>query len=197
MDGKRCARSVVCWQPLGMASTPLPHRLREPTPQETLGEWPCNGYHQRLDIGRCIMVGTTDGFVEAIGNTPLIRLRHLSAATGCHILGKVEFMNPGGSVKDRAALGIVQQAEASGALAPGGTVVEGTAGNTGIGLAHICNAKGYRALIMIAVSTPGSPRAPSTAAAPPSPKGLATAGSPPIRPAPPWTRPSALTTRQP
>ena len=95
------------------------------------------------------MVGMTDGFVEAIGNTPLIRLRGLSQATGCHILGKAEFMNPGGSVKDRAALGIVQQAEASGALVPGGTVVEGTAGNTGIGLAHLCNAKGYRALIVI------------------------------------------------
>ena len=95
------------------------------------------------------MVGMTDGFVEAIGNTPLIRLRRLSAATGCQILGKAEFMNPGGSVKDRAALGIVQQAEASGALVAGGTVVEGTAGNTGIGLAHICNAKGYRALIVI------------------------------------------------
>ena len=95
------------------------------------------------------MVGMTDGFVEAIGNTPLIRLRRLSEATGCQILGKAEFMNPGGSVKDRAALGIVQQAEASGVLVPGGTVVEGTAGNTGIGLAHICNAKGYRALIVI------------------------------------------------
>ncbi|MXW11570.1 MAG: pyridoxal-phosphate dependent enzyme, partial [Synechococcus sp. SB0668_bin_13] len=95
------------------------------------------------------MVGMTDGFVEAIGNTPLIRLRRLSEATGCQILGKAEFMNPGGSVKDRAALGIVQQAEASGALVTGGTVVEGTAGNTGIGLAHICNAKGYRALIVI------------------------------------------------
>ena len=95
------------------------------------------------------MVGTTDGFLEAIGNTPLIRLRRLSEATGCQILGKAEFMNPGGSVKDRAALGIVQQAEAAGELIPGGTVVEGTAGNTGIGLAHICNAKGYRALIVI------------------------------------------------
>ena len=95
------------------------------------------------------MVGMTDGFVEAIGNTPLIRLRRLSEATGCQILGKAEFMNPGGSVKDRAALGIVQQAESSGALLPGGTVVEGTAGNTGIGLAHICNARGYRALIVI------------------------------------------------
>ncbi|KKZ10524.1 MAG: cysteine synthase [Candidatus Synechococcus spongiarum 142] len=94
-------------------------------------------------------MGMTDGFVEAIGNTPLIRLRRLSEATGCQILGKAEFMNPGGSVKDRAALGIVQQAEASGALVAGGTVVEGTAGNTGIGLAHICNAKGYRALIVI------------------------------------------------
>jgi len=95
------------------------------------------------------MVGITGGFVEAIGNTPLIHLRRLSEATGCQILGKAEFMNPGGSVKDRAALGIVEQAEAAGALTAGGTVVEGTAGNTGIGLAHICNAKGYRTLIVI------------------------------------------------
>ena len=97
----------------------------------------------------CVVMGITDGFIEAIGNTPMIHLKHLSAATGCDILGKAEFMNPGGSVKDRAALGILQGAEASGALRPGGTVVEGTAGNTGIGLTHICNAKGYRALIVI------------------------------------------------
>lgn len=98
---------------------------------------------------RSVVMGTTGGFIEAIGNTPMIHLRQPSAATGCNILGKAEFMNPGGSVKDRAALGILQQAEASGALLPGGTVVEGTAGNTGIGLTHICNAKGYRALIVI------------------------------------------------
>jgi cysteine synthase A len=91
----------------------------------------------------------TRGFVETIGNTPLIRLNSFSDATGCEILGKAEFLNPGGSVKDRAALSIIQEAEASGQLKPGGTVVEGTAGNTGIGLAHICNAKGYKCLIVI------------------------------------------------
>ncbi|MFY8149832.1 MAG: cysteine synthase A [Prochlorococcaceae cyanobacterium] len=91
----------------------------------------------------------TEGFVGAVGHTPLIRLHTLSELTGCEILGKAEFMNPGGSVKDRAALGILQEAEAEGLLAPGGTVVEGTAGNTGIGLTHLCNARGYRALIVI------------------------------------------------
>ena len=87
------------------------------------------------------------GFADAIGNTPLIRLRQLSEETGCEILGKAEFMNPGGSVKDRAARWIIDAAERSGALQPGGVVVEGTAGNTGIGLAHVCNARGYRLLI--------------------------------------------------
>lgn len=94
-------------------------------------------------------MGITRGFVGAVGHTPLIRLEHFSALSGCEILGKAEFMNPGGSVKDRAALGILQAAEASGALQPGGTVVEGTAGNTGIGLAHLCNARGYRCVIVI------------------------------------------------
>ncbi len=89
------------------------------------------------------------GFVAAIGNTPLIRLNSFSDATGCEILGKAEFLNPGGSVKDRAALYIIEDAERRGLLKPGGTVVEGTAGNTGIGLAHICNAKGYKCLIVI------------------------------------------------
>ena len=89
------------------------------------------------------------GFIGAIGNTPLIRLNSVSDETGCEILGKAEFLNPGGSVKDRAALYIIQEAEAKGLLKPGGTVVEGTAGNTGIGLAHICNAKGYKCLIVI------------------------------------------------
>jgi len=89
------------------------------------------------------------GFVGCIGNTPLIRLNSFSDETGCEILGKAEFLNPGGSVKDRAALGIIETAEREGILKPGGTVVEGTAGNTGIGLAHICNAKGYRCLIVI------------------------------------------------
>lgn len=89
------------------------------------------------------------GFVGTVGNTPLIRLNRLSDETGCDILGKAEFLNPGGSVKDRAALYIIKDAEEKGLLKPGGTVVEGTAGNTGIGLAHICNAKGYKCLIII------------------------------------------------
>ncbi|MDJ0536490.1 MAG: cysteine synthase A [Xenococcaceae cyanobacterium MO_207.B15] len=90
-----------------------------------------------------------NGFVGTVGNTPLIRLNSFSDETGCEILGKAEFLNPGGSVKDRAALYIVEDAEKKGLLKPGGTVVEGTAGNTGIGLAHICNAKGYKCLIII------------------------------------------------
>lgn len=90
-----------------------------------------------------------DGFVGTVGNTPLIRLSSFSEETGCEILGKAEFLNPGGSVKDRAALYIIKEAEDKGLLKPGGTVVEGTAGNTGIGLAHICNAKGYKCLIII------------------------------------------------
>ncbi|CAD5965089.1 Cysteine synthase 1 [Planktothrix agardhii] len=90
-----------------------------------------------------------NGFIGTIGNTPLIRLNSFSDETGCEILGKAEFLNPGGSVKDRAALYIIKDAEEKGLLKPGGTVVEGTAGNTGIGLAHICNAKGYKCLIII------------------------------------------------
>ncbi len=89
------------------------------------------------------------GFLDTVGNTPLIRLNRLSDATGCEILGKAEFLNPGGSVKDRAALAIIEDAEASGALKPGGTIVEGTAGNTGIGLALVGNAKGYKTIIVI------------------------------------------------
>ena len=89
------------------------------------------------------------GLEAAIGNTPLIRLRRASDATGCTILGKAEFMNPGGSVKDRAGLAIIQDAERSGALKPGGTVVEGTAGNTGIGLTLVGNARGYRSVIVM------------------------------------------------
>jgi cysteine synthase len=90
-----------------------------------------------------------NGFVGTVGNTPLIRLTSFSEDTGCEILAKAEFLNPGGSVKDRAALYIIEDAEKKGLLKPGGTVVEGTAGNTGIGLAHICNAKGYKCLIII------------------------------------------------
>jgi cysteine synthase A len=91
----------------------------------------------------------TDGFTGSVGNTPLIRLKALSQETGCEILGKAEFMNPGGSVKDRAAKWIVLDAERRGLLKPGGTVVEGTAGNTGIGLAHVCNARGYKCVIVM------------------------------------------------
>src|SRR5437879_1966540 len=90
-----------------------------------------------------------DGIVEAIGNTPLIKLVRASEATGCTILGKAEFMNPGQSVKDRAARQIILEAEKRGEIRPGGLVVEGTAGNTGIGLALVANARGYRTLIVI------------------------------------------------
>lgn len=88
-------------------------------------------------------------FIEAIGNTPLIRINSLSDATGCEILGKAEFLNPGGSVKDRAAWWMIREHELAGRLLPGGTVVEGTAGNTGIGLAHVCNARGYKCVIFM------------------------------------------------
>lgn len=92
---------------------------------------------------------TVPNVVEAVGRTPLIRLNRASDATGCEIWGKAEFMNPGGSVKDRAAISIIRDAEASGALRPGGLIVEGTGGNTGIGLAMIGRALGYRTLIVM------------------------------------------------
>jgi len=90
-----------------------------------------------------------DGFVGTIGNTPLVRLRRLSERTGCEILGKAEFLNPGSSVKDRAAWAIIKDAEERGRLRPGGVIVEGTAGNTGIGLALVARARGYRTVIVI------------------------------------------------
>lgn len=90
-----------------------------------------------------------EGLAAAIGHTPLIRLRRLSDETGCAILGKAEFMNPSGSVKDRAALALIEDAEHEGRLRPGGTVVEGTAGNTGIALAQLCQARGYHCVIVI------------------------------------------------
>ena len=89
------------------------------------------------------------GFVGSVGNTPLIRLNRVSEETGCEILGKAEFLNPGGSVKDRAALAIINDAEKRGALKPGGVIVEGTAGNTGIGLALVAAARGYKCVIVI------------------------------------------------
>ncbi|KAI1432922.1 cysteine synthase (O-acetylserine (thiol)-lyase-like protein) [Xylaria sp. CBS 124048] len=91
--------------------------------------------------------GIAKGLTGAIGNTPLIKLNTISEETGCNVLGKAEFMNPGGSVKDRAALYVVKDAEERGLLKPGGTVVEGTAGNTGIGLAHVCRSRGYKLVI--------------------------------------------------
>ncbi len=94
-------------------------------------------------------VAIRDGFVDAIGDTPMIRLRKASEQTGCTILGKAEFLNPGGSVKDRTAKYIILDAEERGDLRPGGVVVEGTAGNTGIGLALVGNTRGYRTVIVI------------------------------------------------
>ncbi len=93
-----------------------------------------------------------ENFCALIGNTPLVRLRRASEETGCEILGKCEFLNPGQSVKDRAALHIVLDAEERGVLRPGGVVVEGTAGNTGIGLALVGRARGYRTVIVMAES---------------------------------------------
>ena len=89
------------------------------------------------------------GFINAIGKTPLIKLHSVSELTGCNIFGKAEFMNPGGSVKDRAAKAIVEDAESRGLLGPGGLIVEGTAGNTGIGLTMVGNAKGYKSVIVM------------------------------------------------
>src|SRR6202040_2430315 len=89
------------------------------------------------------------GFIDSIGNTPLIKLRAASKATGCNIYGKAEFLNPGGSVKDRAALAIIEDAEKRGQLRPGGVIVEGTAGNTGIGITLVANARGYRSVIVM------------------------------------------------
>ena len=104
-----------------------------------------------LDPSKTTHAAVADGLAGAIGNTPLIRLRRASEATGCTILGKAEFMAPGGSVKDRAALGIIEDAERRGQLIPGqpGIIVEGTAGNTGIGLTLVANARGYQAIIVV------------------------------------------------
>ena len=102
-----------------------------------------------LPAGKRLTMQFANGITEAIGNTPLIKLKRVSAATGCTILGKAEFMNPGQSVKDRAALFIIQDAVRKGELRPGGVIVEGTAGNTGIGLALVGNAMGFRSVIVI------------------------------------------------
>ena len=118
---------------------------------------PCIGTHLTADVrpsvesrgGSRPRPGSFLGVEGHIGRTPLLRLRRVSELTGCDILGKAEFMNPGGSVKDRAALGIIEDAEARGLLRPGATIVEGTAGNTGIGLTMVGQAKGYRTVIVI------------------------------------------------
>jgi cysteine synthase A len=104
---------------------------------------------QELPATPAAAAGTALGFVGAIGNTPLLELPKLSASLGRTILGKAEYLNPGGSVKDRAARGIIEDFERRGLLAPGGTVVEGTAGNTGIGLTLVGNARGYRSVIVM------------------------------------------------
>src|SRR5260370_19748208 len=99
--------------------------------------------------GRGPTMNVRSGFLESIGNTPLIRLRAASDITGCDIYGKAEFLNPGGSIKDRAALAIINDAEQRGQLKPGGVIVEGTAGNVGIGIALVANARGYRSVIVM------------------------------------------------
>ncbi|GAA6052071.1 hypothetical protein JCM3770_006615 [Rhodotorula araucariae] len=126
------ARSALRASPLVRSSTPA---YNPPSPYPSA---PLLPHPHSLPV---------DGFVGAVGNTPLIRINSLSEQTGCEILGKAEFMNPGGSVKDRAALGLVKWAENTGRIKPGGTIVEGTAGNTGIGLAHVCRARGYKCVI--------------------------------------------------
>jgi cysteine synthase len=108
---------------------------------------PCGS--RKLKTRRGPAVNVRSGFLEAIGNTPLIRLRAASDITGCDIYGKAEFLNPGGSIKDRAALAIINDAEQRGQLKPGGVIVEGTAGNVGIGIALVANARGYRSVIVM------------------------------------------------
>ncbi|KAG0707381.1 tryptophan synthase beta subunit-like PLP-dependent enzyme [Suillus ampliporus] len=108
-----------------------------------------SGSQQTQSRGFVTRNSAVDGFTGSVGNTPLIYLKTLSEQTGCKIYGKAEFQNPGGSVKDRAAVSIVRDAEEKGRIKPGGTVVEGTAGNTGIGLAHVCRAKGYKCVIFM------------------------------------------------
>ncbi len=130
-------RVMRCWfrrARSARASLPLPARLQR---------------HSLPAQIRTALMPTTQSVLDLIGNTPLLRLRRASEATGCDILGKAEFLNPGQSVKDRAALWIVRAAERAGTLKPGGTIVEGTAGNTGIGLALVAKALGYRCVIVI------------------------------------------------
>ncbi|CAK3937345.1 cysteine synthase [Lecanosticta acicola] len=130
-----------------LRTIPKPATFRSIRPASTISAAQVNAMNPRgVEISKAQKVAE-NGFVSAIGNTPLIKLQKLSRETKCEILGKAEFQNPGGSVKDRAALFVVEDAEKKGFLKPGGTVVEGTAGNTGIGLAHVCRSKGYKCVI--------------------------------------------------
>src|SRR6185437_3258813 len=141
------AQRPACANRVGeVAVSRSPARPACPTPRSpctlpTINSILCENGANAMDI--------RDGFIGTIGNTPLIKLRRASEATGCTILGKAEFLNPGGSVKDRAALYIIKDAEERGALKPGGVIVEGTAGNTGIGIALVANARGYRTVIVM------------------------------------------------
>jgi cysteine synthase len=124
-------------------STPLARTYATVAPPPLPSSADMTSYNERVSSAQGVVTSLTG----AIGNTPLIKLPTLSKQTGCTILGKAEFQNPGGSVKDRAALYVVKDAEEKGLLKPGGTVVEGTAGNTGIGLAHVCRSRGYKLVI--------------------------------------------------
>lgn len=131
LDG--CLAIYLCRQPFHDTPRMLCSALRRSLAQPT----------------RRFTMRAVEGFTGSVGNTPLIYLKALSEQTGCSIFGKAEFQNPGGSIKDRAAIGIVLDAEKKGLIKPGGTIVEGTAGNTGIGLAHVCRSKGYRCVIFM------------------------------------------------
>src|SRR3984893_6090490 len=120
-----------------------------PLPGDALGPIVSGGHESERTAARRRGMDIRDGFIDTVGKTPLIKLRRASEETGCTILGKAEFLNPGGSVKDRAALFIIKDAEERGLLRPGGVIVEGTAGNTGIGLALVGNARGYRTVIVM------------------------------------------------
>src|SRR3546814_8151319 len=145
--------SDVCSSDLSIRSSPGCSTPPDPR-RDVRRRGSCRGPRRRLGFGMRFrhevgFMDVRDGFIGAIGNTPLIRLKRASEETGCEILGKAEFLNPGGSVKDRAALAIVRDAEEKGRLRPGGVIVEGTAGNHGLGLALVGNALGYRSVIVI------------------------------------------------
>ncbi len=141
-----CADVILRNFPIPLPLKGPSHKQTAALPRHVLWRYlPSTRVNKRQNTGMQIR----DGIIEAIGHTPLIKLERASAATGCIILGKAEFMNPGGSVKDRAGRQMILEAEKRGELRPGGLVVESTAGNTGIGLALVANARGYRTLIVI------------------------------------------------